>query len=51
MQWLEKEFLEYLHNWEVYAEKQSNGCVKAKNKMMLSRETIEGLHITGESNI
>ena len=51
VQWLENDFLKHLHDWEVYAEKQSNGCVKAKNKMMLSRETLEGLHITGELNI
>lgn len=49
-QWLEKDFLEYLSKWDEYAESHSKSATD-KSKMMLSRETIEGIRMTGMSVI
>lgn len=45
VQWLESEFLEYLLQWEKSVKEQSDLQVKEQNKLMLSRETKEGLKI------
>lgn len=45
LQWLEKDFLGYLQEWEDSVESRTDG--KDNSTMLLSRETIEGLHITG----
>ena len=47
-QWLEDHFLKYLSDWEEYVESHTELSADAK-KMMLSRETLEGLKITGET--
>ena len=51
LQWLEKDFLKYLQDWE----DEANGCnpdnPSEVNKMMLSRETLEGIKITGGSKV
>ena len=49
MKWLEVTFLGYLDEWEVYANSQIGISEKERAKLMLSRETIEGLRITGKS--
>ena len=41
-------FLRYLNDWEVYVNNQLDLSAGDKSKMMLSRETLEGLRITGE---
>ncbi len=45
LQWLENDFLEYLSEWEVYADKNAESA-NEKAKMILSRETLEGIRIT-----
>ena len=46
VQCLEREFLQYINNWECTA--QSNDqCTSTQKKMCLSEKTIEGLRITG----
>ena len=46
LQWLKEEFLNYLDCWEAVHERE--GVTSAeKNMMMLSRETKNGLRITG----
>ena len=37
----------YLEDWNTYAETHS-ACASDKNKMLLSRETLEGIEITGK---
>ena len=46
-QWLEKDFLGYLQEWEESVNSRLDVSDTNKAKMLLSRETIEGLHITG----
>ena len=46
-QWLEDDFLKYLTDWEKYVDSHTELSADAKNRMMLSRETLEGLQITG----
>ena len=46
LQWLEKEFLGYLNEWEESVEGRVE-IEKERNKMLLSRETIEGLRMSG----
>ena len=46
-QWLEKDFLGFLRDWEEEC-LQTNGLTMGeKRRMCLSRETLEGLRITG----
>ena len=47
LQWLEKEFLGYLNEWEESVEGRVEIEKKERNKMLLSRETIEGLRMSG----
>jgi hypothetical protein len=46
-QWLEKDFLGYLKEWNDSVKARSDFSDAEKTKMLLSRETLEGLHITG----
>ena len=46
LQWLEKKFLGYLNEWEKSVEGRVE-IEKERNKMLLSRETIEGLRMSG----
>ena len=46
-QWLEKEFLGYLTSWKADVDSHTSLSADARNRMMLSRETREGLEITG----
>ena len=47
MQWLQKDFLGYLRNWEeaVYSRKEFSK--DEQNRMMLSRDTLNGIRMTG----
>jgi hypothetical protein len=44
---MEEEFLVYLSNWESEVQKYTDLTSKARGKLLLSRETMEGLCITG----
>ena len=47
-QWLQTEFLDYLDTWESEVQTLPAEIAQSvKNKMCLSRETIEGLRMTG----
>lgn len=46
-EWLETVFLGYLNEWETAARSRSDLNEKEREKLMLSRETREGLRITG----
>lgn len=48
LQWLESEFLEYLKEWEDSVSSRTDIEHQDKQKLMLSRETLEGLRITGK---
>ena len=41
----------YLSNWQAYVDRHTDLSADAKRKMMLSRETLEGLRITGKLSI
>ena len=45
-QWMEEDFLHYLKEWEKQVMSYDDLDDKAKMKMLLSKETREGLHIT-----
>ena len=47
VQWLEKEFLGYLYEWKASVDSREGLTPTEKAKMCLSREILEGLHITG----
>lgn len=47
VQWLEKDFLSYLKEWEEEV-RNSKECPAIQAKMLLSWETLEGLRITGK---
>ena len=47
LQWLEKEFLGYLKEWKASVASREGFTPTEKARMCLSRETLEGLHITG----
>lgn len=51
MQWLETDFLGYLKEWEDCVNARTDVPDAQKPMMLLSRETIEGLHITGNNNV
>ena len=46
IQWLKHDFLGYLDSWEAEVQ-QRDATPSEKNQMCLSRETLEGLRITG----
>ncbi len=50
LQWLENDFLGYLKEWEDNVSSRIGAEDTDKTTMLLSRETIEGLHITGLCN-
>ncbi len=47
MQWLEEDFLGYLDIWESSVQAKDIPPVE-KQKLLLSRETLDGLRITGK---
>ena len=47
VQWLENEFLGYLDEWKASVASREGLTLTEEAKMCLSRETLEGLHITG----
>lgn len=47
MQWLENDFLGYLKEWKDSVDARTDVPKAEKPTMLLSRETQEGLHITG----
>ena len=51
MQWLERDFLGYLKEWEDCVNARTDVPDAQKPMMLLSRETMEGLHITGNNNV
>ena len=51
LQWLEKDFLKYLQDWEDEANACNRDNPSEVNKMMLSHETLEGIKITGGSKV
>ena len=48
MQWLSGTFLGYLEEWEKEIKKVPGLTATEQNKLLLSRETRQGLRITGE---
>ena len=48
-QWLEDEFLGYLTEWKESVDERKGFDEKQKARMMLSRETLEGLKMTGNA--
>ena len=46
-QWLEKEFLGYLDDWEKAVKERKGFTDEQKKRMILSQETLEGLRMTG----
>ena len=50
LQWLESDFLGYLKEWETSVKGREGFTGAQKATMMLSRETLEGLHITGKND-
>ncbi len=51
LQWLETNFLGYLDEWETSVKSREGFTDAQKATMMLSRETLEGLRITGKNVI
>ena len=47
MQWLKNDFLNYLDDWEDSANSQEDLSKSEQNRLCLSRETLEGLRMTG----
>ena len=47
-QWLKDGFLKYLQDWEDCVHSREGFSKAEAQKMQLSRETVEGLRITGE---
>ena len=47
VQWLDEDFLKYLQDWEDSVNAIEDLEAGAKNKMLLSRESLEGIQITG----
>lgn len=50
IQWLKEEFLPYLNEWEKSVKERDKFSDLAKKKMLLSRETLLGIRITGTLN-
>ena len=51
MQWLKGEFLDYLDEWEDDASSRDDLTKSEQNRQCLSRETLEGLRMTGGSQL
>jgi hypothetical protein len=47
MQWLEAEFLPYLDSWEKSVASRKEFSDSQQKMMLLSRETLEGIRISG----
>lgn len=47
IQWLKEDFLKYLDEWEDSVEARTDIEDAVKTKMLLSRQTLDGLRITG----
>jgi hypothetical protein len=47
LQWLKHDFLSYLDDWEASSQAQEGLSQTEKNKLCISRETLEGLRIIG----
>ena len=47
LQWLIDDFLEYLKEWETEVDGRKDLKKSERNKMILSRETLDGLKMTG----
>ena len=47
LQWLEKGFLGYLSEWDEMVQGRENFTVAGKKKMTLSKDTLDGLRMTG----
>ena len=48
---LQKDFLDYLDGWEKEVSERQGVSKPEKKRMCLSRETLEGLRITGKFHI
>lgn len=48
MQWLEDDFLGYLHEWEESVAQRPEATSKEKKNMLLSQETRFGIEVTGK---
>ena len=46
-QWLEKDFLGYLDDWEKSVKERNGFTDEEKKRMTLSQETLDGLRMTG----
>ena len=46
-QWLQDDFLDFLDSWEKESESLEKVTKEVKQRMCISRETLEGLRITG----
>ena len=51
LQWLEKDFIGYLREWEENVEKRNGYSKDEKRRMTLSQETIKGLRMTGKFSV
>ena len=49
-QWLETEFIAYLDEWEASANGREELTAAERQKLCISRETLEGLRFTGIHN-
>ncbi len=49
-QWLEEDFLNYFNAWEDSVEARTDIDDAVKAKLLLSRQTLDGLRITGSYN-
>lgn len=49
MQWLQKDFLGYFRDWEETVCCRKGYSKDEQNRMMLSRETLYGIRMTGYS--
>ena len=47
LQWLEKDFLGYLAEWDEMIQCRENFTAAEKKKMTLSKDTLDGLRMTG----
>ena len=49
IQWLEDDFLKWLDEWEQQVKSKKDLKSKERNKLILSKETLIGIRITGET--
>lgn len=47
LQWLKHDFLSYLEEWEASSQTQVGLSQAEKSKLCISKETLEGLRMTG----